>query len=144
MPLIPHKDRVSTILFRIPHIQNLLIFKNSLNKKDALVAIIIELLKLGDTDLLYVGYDNHHTPSKEAMSQLRDSAIVRLMFPKKDIIRRDISKTIDLIIDELQLDDNHISIACDTLSYDRNITAVALSVESETPQFFSRISGSGH
>lgn len=130
MSLLTNKEKISTILFRIPHIQNLLIFKDALGNNEALVSILAELLKLRDPDILYIGYDNMHSPKKEVLSQLRDSAIVRVSFPDKNIICKDTKKTLGLAIHELQRFNNRIAVACDMLSRERNITAVAVSVNS--------------
>ena len=128
MPLLPIKDKVSTVLFRIPHINNLLCFKGALNSPDALVSVFSEILKLGDPDLLYIGYDEQFTLPKEVLLQQHDSVIVRMTFPGKKIICKDPQQTIGLAVTELQRINNRISVASDKLSREKNITAIAMSV----------------
>jgi len=130
MPLIPNRDKLSTFIFRIPHVHNLLIFKDVLQNKHALVSTLTEILKLGDTEILYVGYDAFYSPSKEATLLMSDAAIVRITFPDKKIICKEPEQTIRLAIMELQRSNSQFTIACDVLSHERNITAIALSVSS--------------
>ncbi|MBD3581029.1 hypothetical protein [Flavobacterium selenitireducens] len=129
MPLTAQREKISTVIFRIPHVHNLLIFKDVLKNKDALVSILVEILKLGDPDVLYLGYDNLHSLPKDILLKDRDSAIVRISFPNKKIICKEPEQTIMLAIIELQRLNGQISIASDTLSHERNITAIALSAD---------------
>ncbi len=117
-------------MFRVPHISNLLCFKSALSDKQALISVIKEILKLGEPEVLYKGYDPVFSPRKEVMSKIKDSAIIRVCIQGKEIIRRDPSKTVKLIMDELQKPRNLVSVASDSLNADKNIIAVAISVES--------------
>ncbi|RZJ72727.1 hypothetical protein [Flavobacterium sp.] len=127
---VPSSAKISTFLFRIPHISNLLCFNDALCDKDSLISVVSQILKLGDPEILYKGYDPVFSPRKEVMSKIKDSAIVRVCIPGKEIIRRDPAKTVRLVVDELQKPRNVISVASDTLSPYSNIIAVAISVES--------------
>jgi hypothetical protein len=118
------------MLFRIPRISKLLIFKDVLSHPDALVSVVGEVLKLGDPDVLYLGYDPVHSPRKDVLAKSHDSAIIRICLPGKEIVRKDKAKAVKLVIDELQKPRNLISIASETLSIYENIIAVAISVES--------------
>lgn len=137
MSLLENREKVSTVIFRIPHVHNLLIFKDVLKNKDALVSILVEILKLGGPDVLYIGYDNLYSLPKDIILKHRDSAIVRISFPNEKIICKDAEQTINLAIVELQRLNGRISIASDTLSHERNITAIALSA-SETADVLLR------
>lgn len=133
MPKIaPNDPRISTLLFRIPHLSNLLIFKDVLKNSKALVELLTGILKLGNPEILYLGYDCFHTARKDVMSKTSDAAIVRICLPGKEIIRRDPNRTVKLLIDELQKPRKCVSLASEVLSQEKEIVGVAITVESVT------------
>ncbi|NUY79904.1 hypothetical protein HUK80_03275 [Flavobacterium sp. MAH-1] len=131
MPIsAPIDNRSSTILFRIPHVSKLLAFKDVLKNKDSLVKLITAILKLGLPEILYVGYDDAFSPKKDIIAKKNDAAIIRICLHGKELVRRNHERTIKMIISELQKPRNLISMASETLSHDKDIIAVAISVES--------------
>lgn len=124
--------RVSTVIFRIPHLSNLIIFKNVLGQKGSLVALVAEMLKLGHPEILYLGYDYSHSPRKDVLANKGNAAIIRVCVPGKELIRRSVHRTISMFIEELQKRRNVISVASETLSPEKDIIAVAMTVESIT------------
>lgn len=123
------EGRISTFIFRIPHISNLIIFKNVLKHKCTLVSLVTEMLKLDHPEILYLGYDCTYSPRKDVMANKSNAAIIRICVPGKELIRRDTQKTTALFIDELLKARNIITVATETLSWEKDIIAVAITAE---------------
>lgn len=123
------EGRISTFIFRIPRISNLIIFKNVLEHKCTLVALVTEMLKLDHPEILYIGYDCTHSPRKDLVANESNAAIIRICIPGKELIGRDAQKTTALFIDELLKAGNIITVTTETLSREKDIIAVAITVE---------------
>lgn len=132
MSRISTENRTATILFRIVHVSNLLNFEDMLSKKIPPVALIIALLKLDHPEILYMGYDYADSPAKDKLLNAKDAAIIRICLPGKDVIRRSVSKTMELFIKELEKPRNIVTIASKTLDKENAVIGVSVTVESVT------------
>lgn len=124
-------ERISTLVFRIPHISNFLIFKDILENDNALISVVTEFLKLGEPEVLYQGYDYAHSPRKEVIEKKGNAALIRIGVLGKSLVRRNSKRTIALLIKELQKPRNRVTLASNTLCFEQDIVAIAISIESE-------------
>ena len=126
----PKEGKISTVLLRIPHISHLLVFNDALKCKQSMVAVIVNLLKLGLPEILYTGYDANYQVKDDLLIAQTNSAVIKICIPGKEIIRRDPLRTMNLLLQELEKPRIHISVKSEQMDVEKSVISVALTVES--------------
>ncbi|RZJ67363.1 MAG: hypothetical protein EOO50_06360 [Flavobacterium sp.] len=81
---------------------------------------------------MYHGYDHAHSLRKDVIGKKGNAAVVRICIPGKEVIRRDKKRTINLLIKELQKPRNIVTLASQTICWEQDIIAIAITIESIT------------
>lgn len=117
MPFKHLPQDTSTLLFKLPHISNLFVFKDNFSNDQAMVRIVTEILRFGQLEMIYMGnaecrvFDYDHY-----LLDCSDCAIVRV-------------NLVDSLIEELNLDSARKQFVGELENVDNAITVESVVID---------------
>jgi len=127
MPFKSLPQETSTLLFQLPHISNLFVFKDNLNNKAGMTEIVTEILRFGQMEIIYMGAAVGNNFDYEGYLQhCVDCAIIRVNVMDTIMLNGDLEKTRLLFIQQLENFNNIISMESNFYDEMINVSTVDL------------------
>ncbi|HEX8563333.1 MAG TPA: hypothetical protein VF676_10180 [Flavobacterium sp.] len=125
MPFKALPPDTSTLLFKLPHVSNLFVFKENLTNQHNMTRIVTEILRFGQLEMIYMGSAEDRSFNYEDYLQgCEDCAIIRVNLLDRPIFNRDLELARRQFVEELENIDNAITVDSNMISVNRNSSTV--------------------
>ena len=127
MPFRNLPQDTSTLLFKLPHISNLFVFKDNFTNHHGMVRIVTEILRLGQLEMIYMGdIEGKSFNYDEYLNGCTDCAIIRVNILDTTIPYRNLDSMRTLFVEALENEANAIEVDPNVINEKKNASTVDL------------------
>ncbi len=125
MPFKALPKETSTLLFKLPHISNLFVFKENFSNHFGMVQIVTEILRYGKPEFLHIGECEDNSVDYENLTEdCTDTAIIRVNLLENIFLTEEPEVITRLFIEELENHDNAITVDSNVIDSEINASTV--------------------